>query len=289
MSHGSNTSNHHPLQPRDDRETLSALFDGQLPGDAARFALKRLDHDATWRDTCGRWQLIGDALRGEATSAAPADFAAGVMRKLAAEGVAPVAASPVAPAMDAVPRVATRRRWIGGAALAASVAMVAVLVARPFSQAPTSAPTQVAGGVVAPAVAPARTTTQGGNVVPAAAPADSTRLAAVDESRVPTAPLRRVARATHAAQPPVPSPINAGTARTVAAMETTETRKPFHPPVDEVATRPWPRAVLPEAAAAGAFSVGFDPGVTPASSYYPFEPRLPDAAATKSPATEPQD
>ena len=29
----------------DDRETLNALFDGELSGDATRFALKRLDHE----------------------------------------------------------------------------------------------------------------------------------------------------------------------------------------------------------------------------------------------------
>ena len=38
-----------------DRETLSALFDGELEDDAARFALRRLDHDAGWRDACSRW------------------------------------------------------------------------------------------------------------------------------------------------------------------------------------------------------------------------------------------
>ncbi len=35
-------TNHHAIHPRDDRETLSALFDGELSGDATRFALKRL-------------------------------------------------------------------------------------------------------------------------------------------------------------------------------------------------------------------------------------------------------
>ena len=53
-----------------DRETLSALFDGELRGDAARFALKRLGHDAQWRQACGRWQLYGDVLRGQATAVA---------------------------------------------------------------------------------------------------------------------------------------------------------------------------------------------------------------------------
>ena len=63
MTTGSGSNNHHALTPRDDREALSALFDGELAADAMRFALKRLHHDADWRDTCGRWLVIGDALR----------------------------------------------------------------------------------------------------------------------------------------------------------------------------------------------------------------------------------
>jgi len=285
MTHGSNTSNHHPLHPRDDRETLSALFDGELPGDAMRFALKRLDHDVAWRDTCGRWQLIGDALRGEATSAAPADFAAGVMRKLAAEGKAAVANSPVAPVVDAAPAVvATRRRWLGGAALAASVAMVAVLVARPFSQpSPTATPMQAASGVVAPA--PERATPGSEGIVPAATSTASSSPAAtpVVADASPATPRRATRRA---AVRPVRSPTD-DAAMVVAAVEPATTQKPFHPPAGEIATRPWPRAVLPDADA-GTFSVGFGATSTPSSSFYPFEPRLPEAAATKPAVTESQ-
>jgi hypothetical protein len=120
MSTGSNShsnSNHHPLHPREDREALSALFDGELPGDAIRFALRRLDHDAGWREACGRWQLIGDALRGEATFVAPPDFASGVMRMLAAEGAVGVVTSPAsAHAMAAASPTASGRRWIAGGA-----------------------------------------------------------------------------------------------------------------------------------------------------------------------------
>ena len=46
-----NTTTH----PASDLEALSALFDGELGGDAARFALKRLDHDREWRQACERW------------------------------------------------------------------------------------------------------------------------------------------------------------------------------------------------------------------------------------------
>ena len=54
-----------------DRESLSALFDGELHGDASRFALKRLGQDAEWRQACGNWQLAGDVLRGRGMAAAP--------------------------------------------------------------------------------------------------------------------------------------------------------------------------------------------------------------------------
>jgi Meckel syndrome type 1 protein len=289
MTHGSNTSNnHHPLHPRDDRETLSALFDGELPGDAARFALKRLDHDAGWRDTCGRWLLIGDALRGEATSAAPADFAAGVMRKLAAEAQAAVPVSPVAPAVDAAPaRVATRRRWLGGAALAASVAMVAVLVARPFSE-PSSTPVQmqVAAGVVAPASAE-----QGAQRREVAAPVAIS--AATSSLATPLAAAEAPSAARHRASRPARTVLRSvrpsvdDTATAVAAAEPpAATQTPFHPSTDDIATRPWPRAVLPETG--GNFTVGFGATSTPTSSLYPFEPRLPDAATPKPAVTEPQ-
>lgn len=118
-----------------DREALSALFDGELSTDAARFVLKRLDHDLASRDVCGRWQLAGDALRGQAMAAAPADFAGRVGAAiLAAQSERRVAADGVAARVGrAVPRPG-RRRWIGGAALAASVAAAALFVARPLSE-----------------------------------------------------------------------------------------------------------------------------------------------------------
>lgn len=292
MTPGSNTSNHRPLHPRDDREALSALFDGQLPDDAARFAFKRLDHDAGWRDTCGRWQLIGDALRGEATTAAPAGFAAGVMQKLTAEGQV-AAASPVAPGVDAAPAmVATRRRWFGGAALAASVVVAAVLVARPFSQpSATPAQTQVVAGAVAPAVAPERVAQRVAQSGERAAPAttsmapspSATTLAA---TAAPSAARHRSSRPAGTALRSVRPSVD-DTATVVAAVEPATAQKPFHPPIDEIATRPWPRAVLPETGG-GSLTVGFGATSTPTASLYPFEPRLPDAAATKPAATEPQ-
>jgi Meckel syndrome type 1 protein len=281
------SSNHHSLHPRDERETLSALFDGELPGDAARFALKRLDHDAEWRETCGRWQMIGDALRGEATSAAPTGFASGVMRMLDAEAAVASVASERVMASTATN---LRRRWIGGAALAASVAMAAVLVVRPFSE--TSSPDrQVASAPTATQMpAPSAVTVP----APTSANNPSPTLIAAAEAPVATA-SHRAARSPRTATRVVrrqaaPVRNEADEATTVVASATpapVTTGRPFHPPVDDIVTRPWPRSVL-SGDNAGALTVGFgSTSSTSPSSLYPFEPRLPESQPAR-PAAEPQ-
>ncbi|WP_457095794.1 RseA family anti-sigma factor [Lysobacter sp. P5_B9] len=300
MTTGSNShsnSNHHPLHPRDDREALSALFDGELPGDAIRFALRRLDHDAGWREACGRWQLIGDALRGEATSVAPPDFASGVMRMLAAEGAVGVVTSPAsAHAMEAASSAVSRRRWIGGgAALAASVAVAAVLVVGPFSRSPSPAgDRQVAAGVVSPPnQAPVAQSVEAGAVesrtataAVATSPASATAVAVTDVPRTtPRRPVRSTARSTPATAAPVQSP--SGARATAVATTASETTRPFHPPVDDIVTRPWPRAVLPAENTAGAVTVGFGTSAA-APSFYPFEPRLPPEATAHETVAEPE-
>jgi negative regulator of sigma E activity len=283
------SSNHHPLHPRDERETLSALFDGELPGDAARFALKRLDHDADWRETCGRWQMIGDALRGEATSAAPAGFASGVMRMLDAEEQAAVA-SVASSGRVASTATNLRRRWIGGAALAASVAMAAVLVVRPLSE--TSSPDrQVASAPTATQMpAPSAVTVP----APTSANTPSPTLIAAAEAPVATA-SHRAARSPRTATRVVrrqaaPVRNEADEATTVVASATpapVTTGRPFHPPVDDIVTRPWPRSVL-SGDNAGALTVGFgSTSSTSPSSLYPFEPRLPESQPAR-PAAETQ-
>src|SRR5699024_9520710 len=105
------------------RQQLSAMLDGELSPDQARFMLRRLQHDAELADCWERWQLCGDLLRGQRNALLPADFAQKVSAALAA-GNAP---APAAVAQPGSPRLL---RWGGGAALAASVAMVALLVGR---------------------------------------------------------------------------------------------------------------------------------------------------------------
>jgi len=289
------TSNHHPLHPRDERETLSALFDGELAGDAARFALKRLAHDAEWREACGRWQMIGDTLRGEATSAAPTGFASGVMRMLDAEAQSVVASAHAERMVASSTAASSRRRWIGGAALAASVAMAAVLVVRPFPE--TSAPDRHVASAPATPQAPVASTVSAPAPVAASANSPSTvSIAATDvqattaNHRVAKRALRAVARAT----PSPAAPVRNETIEAQAAVAVTPTPvtagRPFHPQVDDIVTRPWPRSVLSDDTA-GALTVGFGStsSTSPSpSSLYPFEPRLPESQPIRPSATEPQ-
>lgn len=182
MSPDNTHSNSYTPDLRDpDRENLSALFDGELPEDAARFAMRRLDHDTQWRESCGRWQLLGDVLRGQACASAPADFASRVESALAAERARPPAVSDAADQDHAATSPPTRhwsRSRIGGAALAASVAFAALLVVRPgFDDA---APTPVEG----------------------AAELASTPVAPASAQTISTAPARAVASVPQVAGPP---------------------------------------------------------------------------------------
>lgn len=282
-------SNH---QAQSDRETLSALFDGELRGDSARFALKRLDHDADWREACGRWQLAGDVLRGQAMAPAPTEFAGRVAAALRSEPAAGVAhARPM------------RGRWIGGAALAASVAVAALFVTRPFVPA-ESGPTGTIAAIgsttvpaaeesnsasTGPAARMATTTSPGpdeagrnGSADPLA-PAAGIALAGAAMA-VADAPRRSSRRgaddrsATRGTDRPAIRPTAEVPDTAVAAVEPSpnagdaETVHPFLPP-EEIVSRPWPRAVLPAHRAGGAFTASYEGAFVPeAPSFYPFEP-----------------
>ena len=105
------------------REQLSALFDGELSLDEARFLEKRLQHDAALAACVSRWQASGDAMRGQGSALARAGYSARVAVAVAAE------AAPV-PAAARGPAARLRRGWVPGAALAASVALVALFATR---------------------------------------------------------------------------------------------------------------------------------------------------------------
>src|SRR5690606_23011598 len=105
------------------RQQLSAMLDGELSPDQARFMLRRLQHDADLAGCWERWQVCGDVLRGQRNALLPADFSQKIAVAIAADGAPPSQAR----AHSGGPRLL---RWGGGAALAASVAMAALLVGR---------------------------------------------------------------------------------------------------------------------------------------------------------------
>ena len=284
-----------------DGETLSALFDGELQGDAARFALKRLEHDARWRAACGRWQLGGDVLRGRAEALAPAGFAERVGAALAEEAAQE---SAVAGRQAVGANGTSRRRWIGGAALAASVALAALFVASPLSQPggePASEVLVAEGGTVVPVPSSPDAGQRLASQAPIAAPAApapsvptgvglaAAAVAVADRAR--PAASRRVARSPQPASDSTrrddASPALATVPDTTladSAMATQIETSPDHPflPPGEIVSRPWPRAVLPGYQAGDAFTASFGSasstgiGTSDESPFYPFEPRMLD-------------
>ena len=284
-----------PHQPNDDRETLSALFDGEMRGDAARFALKRLDHDSAWGQAVGRWQLAGDVLRGRAEASAPAGFAERVSAALAVE-----ARIDAAPAV-ASGAVASRRvgGWMPGAALAASVAVAAFLVARPLEDPARPLETAAPAVVSAPAPAEVRvpqladTGTDAGTA-PAAALAGAAVVAAAERPR--RAAQRQLAAAT-ARDTSAPETAGLDDATPVAAtrdapqvaaapVDDASRADPFQPRAAEFGARPWPRAVLTDYRAGGAMTASYGASASAsAPSFYPFVPRTDDGARPQSPAT----
>jgi sigma-E factor negative regulatory protein RseA len=105
------------------RENLSAFTDGELAFDQVRFMLRRIENDAELRVSWSSYHVGRDCLRREFTGLASADFADRVMA-----------------ALDTPAAVGSTTgrwlRWSAGGAIAASVAAVALMVARPTTLGP---------------------------------------------------------------------------------------------------------------------------------------------------------
>ena len=232
-----NSPDHDPALGRVDalhRQQLSALIDGELSADQARFLIRRLEHDLDLSACQERWQMAGDVLRGQLGAVAPADFAARVALAL--------------PPSTALVRSGVRpwyqrpRGWTGGA-LAAGLAMLAVLWL-PATRQPEPAPAvQLAGAQLhQPDVAPAEPAAAGlaGPVVPAAA-------LPVQE----TAPTQAVAVARPRAAAPhrqraLPAAVVTAEAAPalLASDDHTAPPSPFALPAAGSQPRPWPRSQL---------------------------------------------
>ncbi|MBV6895214.1 sigma-E factor negative regulatory protein [Xanthomonas euvesicatoria] len=281
------------------RQQLSALVDGELSADESRFLLRRLAHDEELAGCHERWQLCGDVLRGAASAPAPLDFAARVRSAIAEEP---------APQAQPATRPGARWRWGGGAAIAASVAAIALFLARerlPDTTAPGAATTPVYA--TAAQLPPASQAPQGPEApkVPAApAPGTPDEVAAL-AAAVPAAALastrrgaatrnQQVARSAAARQQQAPTrmvaaaaPASTGTASAVAATPS----NPFTHPDTTLQARPWPRAAL-SGAGESSLNASFRQS-QPGTAFYPFEPApqsvTSPAPNRPAPAQAPQD
>lgn len=241
------------------REQLSALMDGALPPDQTRFLLRRLQHDAPLAECWERWRLGGEVMRGLAPAQRmPADFALRVGAALRGEAVA-------------VPQVAGKRspawlRWGGGAAMAASLAVVALLARQPAVDAPAASmplasSAEPVGEVVADPASPTQATVDAGNVAQALTVAS----AVAATSRPVRNRGNERSRAAARAQPAV---IDADAREAQGAIANIAVPVPQ----PDIVTRPWPRSVLPQYASGG-LAVGFGDHSRGAAAYNPFKPQ----------------
>lgn len=279
------------------QQQLSAMLDGELLPDQAKFMLRRLEHDQELAACWERWQVCGDILRGRHDALLPADFSRRVANAIAGEDEVASTATSTEAAATRQPRWA---RWGGGVALAASVAVVALFVGRQASEidpeSTSAAPVQVVASTAQAPAASMPATPAPQVPVPTRTPdtAATTLATAVAAAEVPRRAVQRRSRAQsqraaarirqQQSQAPV---VLAGNAPAVASFSSapvimadaaapvaTTATDPFvsHP----VPARPWPRAILPNFPADGAFtaSYGSAGGSVAEHPFHPFEPRV---------------
>lgn len=290
------------------REQLSALMDGALPADETRFLLRRLQHDASLAESWERWRLSAEVMRGLApTQRLPANFAARVAASLRDDedagheaehreeqrhGATATSSATGAQAM----RSSTWLRWGGGAAVAASLAVVAFMNQPAVMESPGHLSDATA---VAVAVSP---TPVAKTPAPQAAAQDPTGM---DLESQTVALASAVAVITRATRTPNNRRDSQPGAAQVAPMQATSVVAstgamlpvgielasasniaPLLPQTD-IITRPWPRSVLPHNGGPG-FAVDFGDSARNTAPVNPFQMRtrignLPPALIVDSP------
>ena len=263
------------------RQQLSAMMDGELASDEARFLFRRLQHDHELAGCWERWQVCSVVLRGQGTALLPADFSQRVAGLVALESSHSSFAGEQAVA--ATGTHSRRWMWWGGGALAASLALL-VVVPRPASNPASNA--NDGTRVATTATSPATPVPQPSAVVHDASRSPSTPPAAVQLATalaVAEAPRRIAARRSRAASPDIRRSPDPRTQRVVEAADSSQRvaaaepldlprrSNPFAAQQQEaLPSHPWPRAVLP-GTNTGAFTAGYSTGTT--GEFYPFEPR----------------
>jgi len=272
------------------RQQLSAMLDGELAPDQARFMLRRLQHDTELADCWERWQVCGDVLRGRADDLLPTDFSQRVMRAIQ---------FPEQPAQAAAgaARAPGRWRWRGGVALAASLALAAWVVVREPVPAPESS---ADAALAAAAEIPARARTTMAQVQPAEEAIASTVTGTPARQRSPALPTQTAARTAIAvtepprpARPPAATTPAASPPQAVTALAAADAPAPSVPPAADgllaparqapiIPARPWPRPLLPGTgmgASRAMVGYGGDVADAPLQAIAPmdaFQPRWPE-------------
>ena len=122
---------------------LSALLDGELERDQARFLIKRVPGDAELSGCWQRWHVAGDCLRGQPAAPLRSDFSERIALALQAEAATPGRALG-----------GSMLKWAGGFAVAASVALAALLAVNPAATPDGGSATTIAQQPAAAEVAP---------------------------------------------------------------------------------------------------------------------------------------
>ncbi len=262
------------------RQQLSAMLDGELSPDEAKFMLRRLQHDGELAACWERWQVCGDMLRGRHHALLPSNFAERVAQAIEGDAGMVVAQ----PEVSKSPRLL---RWGGGAALAASVALVAVFATRQLPDPVQPSPLPAGQPVIASSAGPA--TIDAGDVPATPSPIDAAPAVLATALAVAEVPRRNAERRARAQQ------TRQMEASTAARPDDLATDAMALAPADYMATaaepavvhdvfpappslqpRPWPRAILP-GATDSPFAAGY--GRLPVlaagtDTYEPFRPRL---------------
>lgn len=254
------------------RQQLSALMDGELAPDQARFLLRRLQHDHELGECWERWQVVGDVLRGQDNAMLPAGFAARVSAAIVADR---------AQAPAAISAGARWVRWGGGAALAASVAAAALFMAQQMPD--TASPADPSDQIVA---ASNLSALFGGTAAPSTPVQSERNLLAnantdvTGEAETPRRAAGPRARGQQRSRSVMRTSQREATA--VAVAETAPPAAAIVSPFTDVtlpATRPWPRTVLPQYSASGALTTDF--GSVGSAPVFPAFESSPSSSSTE--------
>ena len=243
--------------------------------------LRRLEHDSELSACQERWQVLGDVMRGQACAPAPLDFSARVRQAVDAD------ARQNGPVLAAPPQRAARsgwRRWGGGAALAASVAAVALFMAReqlPVTNTPAPVIATTAEVVPGPAQPSAPTVADAGNVagLVAAAPAVAAAVTRRQDASARRGSATRTQQAARAGTARMAEPQRAIASAPALPATPALRQDPFATGNGVLHARPWPRSTVAPSLSQGALNASFPAQEQAGATFYPFEPRMPAQSA----------